>query len=77
MFLITPETLPFRRAASFTQHMLAKEYRGCAWRTDYGKEAAVELQGRIHRVSCKRIPDTSVISAQPQLYEQTSFRGNQ
>ncbi len=64
---IAPETQLLLTAASVTNRMIAKEYLGCGCRTVCGKEAAVELQGRIHRVSCKRIPDNSITYGQTQL----------
>ena len=43
--------------------MIVKGYSGWACRTVCGRDAAVELQGGIYRVSCKPIPDTPGILA--------------
>ena len=59
-FLIAPETQPLFTDMCKLNRMIAKVYLGCSGRTVCSKDAAVELQGCIHCVSCHCTPDTSV-----------------
>jgi cytochrome b561 len=59
-FLITSETQRYSTLASIASRPIAKAYLVCDCRTVCGMEAAVELQGCIHCVSCNRKPDISV-----------------
>ena len=59
-FLITSETQLFIKRGLETIYLIIDAYSGWGCKAGWGRDAAVELQGRIDRVACNPSRNTTV-----------------